>query len=242
MILKRLFNRIKSQRLFDFKSIVIELALIFTGITLAAKYSEYQNNIQDQKFLKETITQIYSEIKTDSLINYYYWKGQNQRIIEMKEMNKCITEKNEKKLLSDSLKTYFLKLTNTISISNTTLGFTKLINKDVNLIKNEEIKNELLEYYNSMSYNEKDVELFNQNVLEIKPFIFKHFQNYKSYENFDRIIDVQKLIADVEFLNTINYMISDFETSTNTYWVGIKKNNQKILSDLRKEYKFLNKN
>lgn len=241
MILKRLLKRIKSQKLFDIKSIAIELALIFTGITLAAKYNEYQNNIQDQKFLKETITQIYSEIKADSLINYYYWTGQNQRIIEMKEINKYITEKNEKKLLSDSLKTYFLKLTNTISISNTTLGFTKLVNKDVNLIKNEKIKNELIEYYNSMSYNEKDVELFNQNILLIKPFVFKHFQNYRSFENYDRIIDLKKLIEDVEFLNTINFMISDFETSTNTYLIGIKKSNTKILSDLRKEYEFLTK-
>ena len=239
MILNKIYRRFKEIKIFDLKYIVVEIALIFAGITLAAKYNNYQNQLKDEIFLEETIRQIYDELKKDSLANYYYCKGQTQKKEDIEVIKQVFLDKNESRLDSEELKNIFKLLPNTISISNIKLGYQRLSDKNINLIKNNSLKRALIEYYATMDYNVKDVEGFNRNILEIKPFISKHFRNYVQFENYDAIIDAKNLMNDDVFLNYLNFIKSDMQLSIDTYNVFFVKKNSKLIHDLEIEYSFL---
>lgn len=239
MILNKIFRHFREKKIFDLKYIVVEIALIFAGITLAAKYNNYQNELKDEIFLEETIRQIYDELKKDSLANYYYWKGQTQKKADIETIKKVFLDKDQSKLNSQELKNIFLSLPNTISISNIKLGYQRLSDKNINLIKNNSLKRALIEYHATMDYNAKDVEGFNMNILEIKPFISKHFRNYVQFESYDAIIDPSNLMNDDVFLNYLNFIKSDMQLSIDTYNIFFVKKNKKLINDLEQEYPFL---
>ena len=120
----------KSKKILDFKNIIIEITLIFIGITLAAKYNQYQTDSQDDKFLKETIFQIYSELKNDKEVNgKYYLKGQEQKLSKIIQLKEAILKKDYSAFEDNSKKKTIAELQSKLSMSNSTLGFKKLIEK-----------------------------------------------------------------------------------------------------------------
>lgn len=240
MIVKKIIDGIKTKKIIDLKYIIIELALIFTGITLAAKYNQYQNNLQDEKFLKEAITQIYSELKTDNKVNTIYCNAQKKRTEDIIKLKNILLNKNTNELNTKEIKAIISYLPNTLSLSNSMLGFKKLETKNINLIEDSKTKNNLINYYNMMAYNQIDLNNFNDDIAKVKPFILKYFKNYSLWDNnYDAIIDSNKLVNDTEFLNTINFIISDLKTNIDTNEMGIIPRSREIINELEEKYKFL---
>lgn len=237
MILNKIIASIKAKRIFDLKYIIVELALIFTGITLAASYNDYKNEVQDEKFIKETIIQIYHELKSNNFINTYYTKGQKETLKNIKTLKKYILEHDKKGLQSKEAMIYFSRLTNMLSLSNSNLGFTKLVNKDINLVKNEKVKNEIINYYDSMNYDLKDLDFYNRQILETKPFLIKHFINFNiSEENYSSIKNIDSLINDNEFLNNLNFTINSLESYISTNEFGVIPSTNKMIKKLEENY------
>jgi len=240
MILKRILNRIKSKKILDLKYLVVELALIFTGITLASKYNDYQNDLQNKKFLKEAVSQLYSELKTDYQVNAFYCKVQKRRVDEIIKLKNLILNKKVKEINSDEIKKTISDLPITINLSNSTLGFKKLEAKNINLIEDSKTKNDLINYYDMMLYNQLDIDSFNKDIIGIKPFMLKYFRNYSLWDrNYDSIIDMDKLINDSEFLNTLNFIISDLKTCIDTNERATLPRSKKLIEELEDDYAFL---
>lgn len=241
MRLKKLIEAIKSKKILDLKSIIIEITLIFIGITLAAKYNQYQTDSQDEKFLKETIFQIHSELKNDKEVNgKYYLKGQVQKLSKIIQLKEAILKKDYSALEDNSKKKTIAELQIKLSMSNSTLGFKKLIEKDINLLKNEHLKNKLLSYYEMMDNNLKDLDGFNKDIEFIKPFLYKHFRNIDFFEsNFESIVDKDKFVNDNEFLNILNTIILDLKINISTNKDGIIPRNEDLTKELEKEFPFL---
>lgn len=104
MILRRILEGIKSKKILDLKYLVVELALIFTGVTLASKYNDYQNDLQDKKFMKEAISQLYSELKTDYQANTFYVNSLKKRVDETIKLKNLILNKNVNEINSNEIK------------------------------------------------------------------------------------------------------------------------------------------
>ncbi len=233
-------DRIKLKKILDLKYIVVELALIFTGVTLAAKYNDYQNDLQDKKFLKEAISQLYSELKTDYQDNAVYLNGQKKRVNKIIKLKNLILNKKGNEINSDEIKKIISNLPNPISLSNSTLGFKKIEAKNINLIKDTKTKNDLLSYYDMMIFNQIDVNNFNKNIIDVKPFMLKYFKNYSFWDmNYDSIIDLDKLLNDSEFLNTLNFIISDLKLNIDTNEKATLPISKQLIEELEQDYEFL---
>lgn len=240
MIVRRILDRIKLKKILDLKYIVVELALIFTGVTLAAKYNDYQNDLQDKKFLKEAISQLYSELKTDYQDNAVYLNGQKKRVNKIIKLKNLILNKKGNEINSDEIKKIISNLPNPISLSNSTLGFKKIEAKNINLIKDTKTKNDLLSYYDMMIFNQIDVNNFNKNIIDVKPFMLKYFKNYSFWDmNYDSIIDLDKLLNDSEFLNTLNFIISDLKLNIDTNEKATLPISKQLIEELEQDYEFL---
>lgn len=241
MILRRILEGIKSKKILDLKYLVVELALIFTGVTLASKYNDYQNDLQDKKFMKEAISQLYSELKTDYQANTFYVNSLKKRVDETIKLKNLILNKNVNEINSNEIKKTISVLPNIIYLSNNTLGFKKLEAKNINLIEDTKTKNDLLSYYDMMIYNQLDVNNTNKDIIDIKPFMLKYFKNYSLWDyNYDSIIDLDKLINDPEFLNTLNFIITGLKVCIDTNEKATLPRSKKLIEELEEDYKFLN--
>lgn len=240
MILNKILAAIKNKRLFDIKYIIVELVLIFTGITLAASYNDYKNDQQDKKFVKETMVQMYQEIKKNDFANKLYTKGQRDRVAQLKKVKEYILTQNKKALLSKEVMLVFSSLITTITLDNYHLGYTKLINKDINLVKEEEVKNDIIRYYTIMGYCEEDLNGYNNQILETKPFLIKHFVNINIMDHtYAEIKNIDLLINDYEFLNYLNLTINSLELNIESNEKGVLPMTTKLLKTLEEYYPYL---
>lgn len=239
MIFNKIYRHFKDKKILDIKYIIVEITLIFIGITLAAKYNNYQNQLKDEAFLNEAIIQIHQELIKDKEENIVYYEAQKQKAKNISLIRKSFLEKNEIVLKSDSLKNIFIHLPNFISISNYNLGYSKLSNKNINLIENNELKNQIIRYYNNMSYLITDVSSFNKDIEALKPYFLKHFKNFRPFETFEEIIDIKNMTNDNQFLNSLNFVESDMLINMKSYEDYFIKHNTSLIQSLEKEYPFL---
>ena len=240
MILNKIFRHLKEKKIFDLKYIVVEILLIFTGITLAAKYNNYQIQLHDETFLQESISQIHGEIIEDNKINTHYSKFVNGRITSLNLVQEYLLNRNVDSINSITSMRIFSELPNTCTLSNSTLGFDRLKEKNLNLIKNSDLRNQLVAYYDHMSYNMKDLANFNTDIEKIKPFMFKHFRNYDFLQRkYDSIINVNDLFEDYAFENNIGFINSNFEIYGDIINSGIIPKANSLIKTLEKEYPFL---
>ena len=240
MIVKKIIDGLKSKRVLDLKHIIIEIALIFTGITLAANYNEYQNDVQDEKFLKEIITQIYTEVLEDQKFNISSVGFQEKAIVNYQNFIKNIKEKNIVEINSDESKMTVSNMTDYLNNANNTFGYNKLKEKNLNLIRNQKLKFQLSNYYEMMDKLMSDIKIYDEDKKELKPFIFKYFKNYDYYNyNYDDFTNVDEMAKDDVFINTIYYVISDYKINIDSFkQVGIPTS-KKLVTALEKEFKFL---
>ncbi len=240
MILNKIFRRLKKDIRFDFKYIIVEILLIFTGITLAATYNNYQIQLKDEAFLKESISQIYGEIIGDSKVNLHYFNSINSRINNLNRVQEHLLNRDEDSINSIVAMRVFSSLPNTLTLSNSTLGFHRLKEKNLNLIKDADLRNQLVNYYDHMSYNMQDLEGFNSDIRKINPFIFKHFRNYDFLESkYDGIIDINNLFEDYVFENNIGFINSNLEMYEEIIKIGIIPISNSLIKTLEREYPFL---
>ena len=242
MIIKKIVDGVKNKKILDLKYIIVEIVLIFTGITLAANYNNYQNDLQDQKFLKEVITQIHSEISDDAKFNKRSIDIQEKKIVEYQEFIKIVKEKSITEINSNKSKEVVSDMTNYIDNSNSTSGYDRLKEKNINLIKNIKLKNQLIRYYEMMNKLMRDVKLFDTDKKELKPFVFKYFKNYDYYNSsYDSFTNIDEMNKDRVFLNTINYVISNYIINIDSFKNGGIPESKKTMEALEKEYEFLKK-
>ena len=240
MILNKIFRRLKENIRFDFKYVIVEILLIFTGITLAATYNNYQIQLKDEAFLKESISQIYGEIIGDSKINIHYSNSINRRINSLNRVQEHLLNRDEDSINSIESMRVFSGLPTTLTLSNSTLGFHRLKEKNLNLIKDAALRNQLVDYYDFMSYNIQDVEDFNNDIRKINPFIFKHFRNYDFLESkYDGIVDINNLFEDYAFENNIGFINSNLEMYEEMIKIGIIPRSNSLIKTLEKEYPYL---
>jgi hypothetical protein len=240
MVLNKIYRHFREKNILDIKYIIVEIALIFTGITLAAKYNNYQSQLRDEAFLKETIIQIHEELKIDKKINFRYYKFLNNKINGLNSVQEYILSRNLDSLNSSNTEKIFSNLPNTLSLSNSTIGFNRLKEKNLNLIKNGEIRKELINYYDHMYYNLKDVEDFNRDINEIKPCVFKYLKNYDFWnKTYDSITNSDELFEDRIFENRIGFITTNLKTYEDIINKGILPKSNSLIEALEKEYPYL---
>lgn len=240
MFVNKLLTAIKSKRIFDLKYIVVELLLIFTGITLAASYNDYKNDKQDQKFLKEVITQIHAEIKIDLEKNMINIQNQKKDVKGYLEFIKNLKERNVAAINSEASKKIVSGMTDYFMNWYNYYAFRKLKEKDINLITNDALKDQVERYYSMMDKIEMDVAIFNADKKEIRPFIFNYFKNY-DYNNFnyDPFTNVDTMANDNVFLNTVRYTATNYSINIESFELLAFSEAKKTLKALEDEYPFL---
>lgn len=239
MILNKIFRHFKENKILDLKYIIVEIALIFAGITLAAKYNNYQNQLKDEAFLKETISQIYDELN-NSIKNSKNYNKSYERFIKDLELTKNIlVHKNKDSLESQFFRDNILLLTVPFHKKNDDIGYQTLLDKNISLIKNRKLRYEMNKYYDEIKTSHQNIDFINNNILEISHTLNKIIV-INDYNTSDfQIIDKQSVFENNELINCINTGIISFSgiQGDNKYFTI--KQGEELIESLEKEYPYL---
>ncbi|MBN8566040.1 MAG: hypothetical protein J0M25_04815, partial [Flavobacteriales bacterium] len=144
-VLRRVFNKEFYQK-FKLGYIALEVLLIFIGITLASKYNTYKEAQKTDKFLIDNLKLYKENLESNLRINSHYLNGRKIELDSIIKFRDLLLTKNYSE--QDILKhqQYIVLLFNTLTISNENTGFKNISNKDINIIKSEELKQRIIDY------------------------------------------------------------------------------------------------
>ncbi len=239
MILNKIFRHFKENKILDLKYIIVEIALIFAGITLAAKYNNYQNQLKDEAFLKETMIQIHEEFEKN--IDF---ATRETKAFEKYKNTLILTKNILVNQNKDSLSLFFFKenlssLSGPFHIRKIDIGYKTLLNKDISLIKNKKIRFELIKYFDEYDITLQNINYINyiqnQNLLYLKDNV--KFVNLNKDEIDTN--DYKFYFNNQKLLNCFNFSISCYENYIfeNEYF-NIKLAKE-LIKNLEKEYPYL---
>lgn len=239
MILNKFFRHFKENKILDLKYIIVEIALIFAGITLAAKYNNYQNQLKDEAFLKETISQIYDELNNSIEKSKNDNKNYKKFILDLKLTKNILIHKNKDSLESQFFRDNILLLTVPFHKKNDDIGYQTLIDKNISLIKNKELRYKINKYYDEIKTSHQNIDYVNSNVLEINKILNKTIiiNDYNTSEF--QIIDKQNIYENNEFINCLSTGIISFSgiQGDNKYFTI--RLGEELIKNLEKEYPYL---
>lgn len=200
---KKLFQRNKVK----INSVLLEILLIFIGVTISGIFADYIENSKDNKFIKENLKLYRKELIDNNKVNNLYYSLRSKNLLKLKEFNEMVANKN---LNENDLKNFTNSINFAVtggSISNNNYGYKNIINKDINLIKNTDFKNSLLDFNDFLIHNIEDFETANQYNRLFK----NNIENYIRYDYKNRVIlstkNLQNIKKDFSFLNRLNDII-----------------------------------
>lgn len=206
-VLRRVFNKEFYQK-FKLGYIALEVLLIFIGITLASKYNTYKEAQKTDKFLIDNLKLYKENLESNLRINSHYLYGRKNELDSIIKFRDLLLTKNYSE--QDILKhqQYIVLLFNTLTISNENTGFKNISNKDINIIKSEELKQRIIDYNISMDYNNADVALYNRNIERMPDYLFHHFKNINhDKRSIEEVISIENLKQDNRLINFLNQII-----------------------------------
>lgn len=206
-VLRRVFNKEFYQK-FKLGYIALEVLLIFIGITLASKYNTYKEAQKTDKFLIDNLKLYKENLESNLRINSHYLNGRKIELDSIIKFRDLLLTKNYSE--QDILKhqQYIVLLFNTLTISNENTGFKNISNKDINIIKSEELKQRIIDYNISMDYNNADVALYNRNIERMPDYLFHHFKNINhDKRSIEEVISIENLKQDNRLINFLNQII-----------------------------------
>ena len=239
MILNKIYRHFKESKILDIKYIIVEIALIFAGITLAAKYNNYQNQLKDEAFLKETITLIHSDIKNNISEANRCNKSYNEYEDDLFLLRNVLINKNIDSLNSIFFKENILLIALPYPKINNNVGYQTLVNKNISLLKNSELRYELISYYEEVKVSQDNIDLINLNTVEALKTLNKTFLIKDHIKSEIIINDNEEIFKNKEFYNSITTSIMIFEGLKGDNKYIIINFGEKLLKNLEKEYPFL---
>jgi hypothetical protein len=234
-ITKRIFNKEFYQK-FKLGYIALEIVLIFIGITLASKYNTYKEAQKTDQFLIDNLKLYKENLSSNLVANGYYLRGRKIQLDSIIKFRDLLLTKNytEQDILKHQK--YIVQLFNTLSISNENTGLKNISNKDINIIKSNELKQSIIDYSIRMDNNAMDVMGFNKRIEQMPEYLFHHFQNI----NFDgttigHIISLDKLKQDDQLINYLNLIIYERKLYLDLLELGFFKPTRELVDAITAE-------
>jgi len=206
-ITRRIFNK-EFYYKFKLGYIVLEVVLIFIGITLASKYNLYKEAQKTDKFLIDNLRLYKENLSSNLIVNGYYLRGRKIELDSIVTFKELLITKNytEEDILKHQK--HIVLLFNTLTISNDNTGFKNIYTKDINIIQSSELKQKLIDYNIMMDYNSYDVTAYNRNIERMPDYLFHHFQNINFEKNsIEAVYSLEKLKEDDKLINYLNQII-----------------------------------
>jgi hypothetical protein len=234
-ITRRIFNKEFYQK-FKLGYIALEIVLIFIGITLASKYNSYKETQKTDQFLIDNLKLYKENLSSNLVANGYYLRGRRIQLDSLIKFRDLLLTKNYTE--HDILKhqKYIVLLFNTLSISNENTGLKNIANKDINIIKSNDLKQSIIDYGIRMDNNAMDVLSFNKRIEQMPEYLFHHFQNINfDATTIDQVISVDKLKQDDQLINYLNQIIYERKLYLELLEMGFFKPTYKLADAITAE-------
>ncbi len=239
-ITKRIFNKEFYEK-FKLGYIALEIVLIFIGITLASKYNSYKETQKTDKFLIDNLKLYKENLSSNLLANGYYLRGRKIQLDSIIKFRDLLVTKNytEQDILKHQK--YIVLLFNTLSISNENTGLKNIANKDINIIKSNDLKQSIIDYSIKMDNNAMDVMSFNKRIDRMPDYLFHHFQNINfDSATIDHVISLDKLKQDDQLINYLNQIIYERKLYLELLEMGFFKPTYKLAEAINGEIESMN--
>lgn len=239
-VLKRVFNKEFYEK-FKIGYIALEIVLIFIGITLASKYNSYKEAQKTDKFLIDNLKLYKENLSSNLLANGYYLRGRKIQLDSIIKFRDLLVTKNytEQDILKHQK--YIVLLFNTLSISNENTGLKNISNKDINIIKSNDLKQSIIDYSIKMDNNAMDVMSFNKRIEQMPEYLFHHFHNINfDSTTIDHVISLDKLKQDDQLINYLNQIIYERKLYLELLEMGFFKPTYKLADAINTEIEAIN--
>lgn len=239
-ITKRIFNKEFYEKI-KLGYIALEIVLIFIGITLASKYNTYKEAQKTDQFLIDNLKLYKENLSSNLVANGYYLRGRKTQLDSIIKFRDLLVTKNytEQDILKHQK--YIVELFNTLSISNENTGLKNISNKDINIIKSNELKQSIIDYGIRMDNNAMDVMNFNKRIEQIPEYLLHHFQNINfDSATIDHVISLDKLKQDDQLINYLNQIIYERKTYLELLEMGFFKPTYKLAEAINVELESMN--
>lgn len=188
-----------------FKYAIGEIILVVIGILIALSINNWNEQRKINIAEKEILTSIYNSIANDTLKWNSELEGYNKQLV----YGNYIKQKFEDNSAYEKrLDTAFALISSSYLQTAEHIPFNNLLNKGIDIVKNDSIKFYLNRYYNHSKDLEK-VENYFENSKYYRQHIYpKYFKSYK-YGREAIPTDYEKLKTNSEFKIALDYTIND---------------------------------
>ena len=188
-----------------FKYAIGEIILVVIGILIALSINNWNEQRKINIAEKEILTSIYNSIANDTLKWNSELEGYNKQLV----YGNYIKQKFEDNSAYEKrLDTAFALISSSYLQTAEHIPFNNLLNKGIDIVKNDSIKFYLNRYYNHSKHLE-EVENYFENSKYYRQHIYpKYFKSYK-YGREAIPIDYEKLKTNSEFKIALDYTIND---------------------------------
>jgi len=207
----KFFRKIRQQLAYDnnvskyMRYAIGEIVLVVIGILIALSINNWNEQRKMNIAEKEILTSIYNSIANDTLKWNSEFEGYNKQLV----YGDYIKQKFEDNSAYEKrLDTAFALISSSYLQTAEHIPFNNLLNKGIDIVKNDSIKFYLNRYYNH-SKDLAEVENYFENSKYYRQHIYpKYFKSYK-YGREAIPIDYEKLKINSEFKIALDYSIND---------------------------------
>ena len=213
-----------------------EIILVVIGILIALSINNWNEQRKISIAEKEILTSIYNSIANDTLKWNSELEGYNKQLV----YGNYIKQKFEDNSAYEKrLDTAFALISSSYLQTAEYIPFNNLLNKGIDIIKNDSIKFYLNRYYNH-SKDLEETENYFENSKYFRQHIYpKYFKSYK-YGQEAIPIDYEQLKTNSEFKIALDYTINDAYFYSG--WSGHKKEDAlRLLSFIQEELQLKDK-
>ena len=215
-----------------FKYAIGEIILVVIGILIALQINNWNEQRKINIVEKESLTSIYESIANDTIAWNSELKGYKKQLTYSNYIKKKFKENSA---YEKRLDTAFALISSSYLQLAEYIPFNNLLNKGIDIVKNDSIKFYLNRYYSHSEHLSK-VETYFENSKYYRQHIYpKYFKSYK-YGREAIPIDYEELKSNSEFKIALDYTINDAQFFKG--WSEHKKEDAlRLLGLIRKELK-----
>lgn len=185
--------------------LLIEVFLIFIGISAANYFQGIKTNSNNKNFVKENLELFSNELSKNIKVNNHYKKVHiklNQEISELS--NRLFNSQDTNNLFNNQKR--LIALIDNISISDYKQGVENIIQKDINLLKSQKMINTIESVLLSFDQTNRTLRIYNTEIDKLRELIFKNFEFDFNNNKILSIKDIESLKNDLHFKNQFLYV------------------------------------
>ncbi len=217
--------------------LLIEVFLIFIGITTANYFQEIKINNNNKKFIKENLLLFENELNKNIKVNNHYIKAHLKLNVKFDNLaNQLFNTMDTNQFIENNKSLVFL--IDNLSICDFNQGVENIVKKDINLLKNNDMINIIESSLLDFDQVRSTLKGFNSEIEKLKSIIFINFEIDFNENKILSVKDLEVLKKNYQFKNQmlfVNYLRKMYVNDLTSFNQTLEITKQKVKRYLEEE-------